>query len=1246
MTNRHLQTVLLQLHQRAADALPDRDLLDRFVAHADQDAFTALVERHGPMVLCLCRRVLGHAHDAEDACQAAFLVLARKAASIRKKDALASWLHGVAFHAASNLRRDTARHRDRPVPHRQAPPADPAGEVTWREVKEALDEELARLPERYRAPLVLCYLEGRTRDEAAQLLGWSEGTCRGRLERGREVLRARLVRRGLGLSAALLAGALGQEAASASVAPPFVTATVQAASRFAAGRGAAGLIPTRVACLAEGVLQAMFVNKLRTAAVALLVLGAVALTGALLARGQNDKATDGSDKPAAEPQAAASAPPAAPAAARTLRVVVLDPQGKPVPGADIHAGVWTEEKGFRANRDYQTDAAGAARVELPKSYTILRLWAGKKPYVTLFAGWEQEELASGKRPPAEYTFRLESGVSAGGRIVDEQGKPIAGARVQVRMATDPRPAQGDGRARYNTWLAEGDNTPTTDADGRWRIDRVPSDPGVLLSLLVSHPDYVSDTHWGEAQQASGVTALALRQGTATLTLKRGVIVRGQVTDPAGKPIKGAVVVYGDHPYFASLPCKFPTDADGRFRLPALAPAQTTLTVIAPGWAPQLRKVTLRDGLPPQDFRMGPGKPIRLRVVDAAGKPVPGAYVQITGWKGSESLQSMHNPNHPRVPDTKIPGRANADGVWEWASAPDDPVTLQVSSKGFAAIELQVAGGAPERTVTLKGDHRITGRVTDAATGKAIPAFTVMHVNVFRKDFLGAERSHARAGKGGRLDYLTDRTDVALRLRVEAMGYRTQDGPEFRVGEDASRVQDFRLQPSAPVTGVVLDAAGRPAAGAEVLLATPTEQATLHSDWGNHKTTTDAAGRFAFPDPGEPWAVVARSGAGFALAEFPSGGHDAGTLRLRPWASVRGRFQDGGHPVRGTTVLLQVIRLNTLDRPRIDALIQAVTGPDGRFDLGHVPPGPVSVRVHLGPWKDEGFRSGPSVPLDLQPGERVELDLGGAGAVVTGKVKLTGKVPADLDCTYSLNHLVRREPGIAPPHAVAALGFDVRHGWRDTWLKSAEGQTYLDTLRYWFVKLAPDGTFRISGVPPGEYDLAVAVYAKPSGCLVDPLARQVVRVTVPSTGGEVALPEIAAAVVPVPAVGDTPALAFERADGTAGTLADCRGRYTVVHFWASWCGPCKQQLPAVRHLRERFADRGVAVLGLSLDEDAAAWQGALKRLDLPGPQGRLAADSAAGVSSVPAYWVLDPAGKLIGKAFDPDEVATLLADRMK
>jgi uncharacterized GH25 family protein len=594
--------------------------------------------------------------------------------------------------------------------------------------------------------------------------------------------------------------------------------------------------------------------------------------------------------------------------------------------------------------------------------------------------------------------------------------------------------------------------------------------------MVSHPDYVPDRRWHEAQKADGITMARLRKGTATLQLKRGVIVRGRVTDPAGKPIKNALVSSGGSNEVI-------TDSDGRYRLPPQAPEEATLTVLASGWAPQMRRVMLRAEMPPQEFRLSPGKPVRLRIVDAAGKPVPNASVSIIDWNGNKQLQWLSSSKVVKMPP-KLPRQANVDGIWQWDAAPIDRMKLEVRLEGFATSELEIIGGAAERTVVLKPEHRITGRVTDAVTGQLIPSFTVIPLDVFRKDFIHAERGNAVAGKNGRLNYLAERTDIPLRLRVEAPGYRTQDGPEFHVGDDSSRTQDFRLQPSEPISGVVCDAAGKPVAKAEVLLATPTEESRVQSrgpDWGNHKTFTNATGRFKFSDPGEPFVVIAQADAGFAFAEFPAGHHDAGILHLRPWASIRGQFRDGGKPVRGATILLSLVRINTLDRPRINTTpLQTVTSADGRFEFARVPPVPISVWAYLGPWKDDGFRSGPHVPLDLKPGQKVELNLGSGAAIVNGKVKLTGKVPENLDCTYSLNYLVQRAPAIDPPPDIARLGFDARKGWRDSWTQSPEGQAYLNTLRHWFVKLAADGTFRISGVAAGEYDLAIAVYAKPDG----------------------------------------------------------------------------------------------------------------------------------------------------------------------
>src|SRR5262245_38542396 len=229
-----------RLVEPPADHLPDRQLLERFTARHEEAAFAALVQRHGPIVLHVCRRVLHDPADAEDAFQATFLVLVRKAAAIRKLESLGCWLYGVAHRLARKARVEAARRRTREQSATRRPPADLLAEVTGRELCAALDDELQRLPERYRAPLVLCYLEGQTRDEAARQLGWSLGTFKRRLEGGRNLLRARLARRGVTLPAALLPALALPGPAAAAVPALLAEATLQAATAFAAREATAG----------------------------------------------------------------------------------------------------------------------------------------------------------------------------------------------------------------------------------------------------------------------------------------------------------------------------------------------------------------------------------------------------------------------------------------------------------------------------------------------------------------------------------------------------------------------------------------------------------------------------------------------------------------------------------------------------------------------------------------------------------------------------------------------------------------------------------------------------------------------------------------------------------------------------------------------------------------------------------------------------------------------------------------------
>jgi RNA polymerase sigma factor (sigma-70 family) len=257
---------------------PDRELLERFVSQRDETAFTALVERHGPLVMRVCRRVLADWQAAEDAFQATFLVLARKANSIARRELLSNWLHGVAYRVASRARVETAKRAHRQSQAEARKPEDPLSEVTARELCAVLDEEMTRLPQLYRLPLLLCHLEGQTRDQAASQLGTSVRTVTRRLERGRELLRVRLTRRGITLPAALLVAELTAPTTSAAVPSLLAASTVKAAMLYAVGSTAGASSPEALT-LAEGVLKAMSVSKLKIA-VTFVVLFTIAGVGA------------------------------------------------------------------------------------------------------------------------------------------------------------------------------------------------------------------------------------------------------------------------------------------------------------------------------------------------------------------------------------------------------------------------------------------------------------------------------------------------------------------------------------------------------------------------------------------------------------------------------------------------------------------------------------------------------------------------------------------------------------------------------------------------------------------------------------------------------------------------------------------------------------------------------------------------------------------------------------------------------
>jgi RNA polymerase sigma factor (sigma-70 family) len=273
--NRVLRRLGAAALARDGGGLTDGELLGHFVVHRDGAAFEALVRRHGPMVQGVCRRLLNCRHDAEDAFQATFLVLVRKAASVVPRELVGNWLYGVAYRTALEARATRQRRRSKETQAREGVMADARDvveESANRELRQALDRELARLPDRYRAAIVLCDLEGRTRKEAAKLLGWPEGTVATRQTRARRLLARRLAGRGLTLTGGVLTVLASQ--ARAGVSGPAVASVVQAATAVAAGQAVTAAFPPRVVALTEGVLKTMLLQRLK---VVLGILVAVAL---------------------------------------------------------------------------------------------------------------------------------------------------------------------------------------------------------------------------------------------------------------------------------------------------------------------------------------------------------------------------------------------------------------------------------------------------------------------------------------------------------------------------------------------------------------------------------------------------------------------------------------------------------------------------------------------------------------------------------------------------------------------------------------------------------------------------------------------------------------------------------------------------------------------------------------------------------------------------------------------------------
>jgi RNA polymerase sigma factor (sigma-70 family) len=729
MTATRVGIVLRQLRGVAGEnigRLPDGELLARFATRREEAAFTALVKRHGPLVLSVCRRLLRNPHDAEDAFQATFLVLARKPASVGKAGAVAAWLHQVAYRVALKARAQTAsrlRHEHEAPGER---PADPLAEVTGRELLAALDEEVQRLPQKYRAPLVLCYLEGQTGDEAARHLGWALRTLQRRLQRGRDCLRARLERRGLGLPAALLA--LGATAAAVPV--TLAAVTTEAALLTAGGAPGAPISPGVAALVAEG-LRAVGANRLRTATAALLAVAVLILGGSALthpARAQRPAGEAPAEAHAVRPEPKEPAKSEGPVLA--VRGRVLDPDGKPLAGARVavcaRQGVLINSwQGWASLRNdvlgrTTSDKDGNYRLAVPRTDPLMT-----KRYVRVVATAPGDGLAWKALDPdaerAEADVRLTSVRRVNGHIVGLQGEDAAGVTIHVVRVTR-KPGKGE-RADDEVLRPPGGLpvSATTDAKGNFVLGGF--GPGLKLELEIRDLRYERKDEWiidtGDPKQCENIR----------LALGPGRCAEGRVVyADTGKPVPHARLI------FANPIVEAEADEQGRFKVALFGPGHGNDVGVHAYPPPGEPYVNTFQGI---DFSRGVvhrqvevklprGVLVHGKVTEAgSGKPVAGAYVThgglretyaVTGPDGSYRLGvpagagrlMVTHPSDEHIPQILGSGGGgiNNPAGGSFQKPAGDPCYYHA----LVAVDMKKGEDGKEVNITLRRGVTVKGRL--------------------------------------------------------------------------------------------------------------------------------------------------------------------------------------------------------------------------------------------------------------------------------------------------------------------------------------------------------------------------------------------------------------------------------------------------------------------------------------------------------------------------------------------------------
>ncbi len=620
---RHVETLF---RQGAVGNLTDAELLGRAAQgeaeHAEL-AFAAIVERHGPMVLRVCRAVVRDEHDAQDAFQATFLVLVRRARAVRNHELLASWLYGVALRVAGRARsaraERTEREREAALPRF---PLDPVERASIAEVVGIVHEEVGRLPARYRAPMILCYLEEQSCEAAAKQLGWPVGTVKSRLARGRDRLRSRLSKRGVGreIGPIMTVGPAPGERLSG--------ATVNAMLHFRFGAPTGELISATAVSWAIHTLRMMEMTRLAMGSL-LSLLGMAAISVAVLAGGESPEAERPKGAvPKAIPKVSDVDETASKKRSALVFVRVINARGEGVPGTTIE--VFEDDRSGPRTRMHRAGADGLARIAV-YPYGLTRFLARPDPQTIGWACRNPEEKKNGTTKDVPIVLELlPRRQTVEGLVVDQAGKPMAGVPVQVTSLQHAR------NRHIFLWMLDRVDSPLgstkTDGAGRYRLE-LPEH--ISAGIAAMKPEHVGP--WVKSNPELKTLPTITLQGAGSIT---GRVVQAGT----GKPVADASVsasrieLDGNKLHGGRMGL---SDADGRFKIDCLPPGVYELRLEHSPLGERFTAVA-QEGL-----RIKPGVVATAELSVIEGKRVHGTVVDIASGKPLSAVPVYcTSPAHP------------------------------------------------------------------------------------------------------------------------------------------------------------------------------------------------------------------------------------------------------------------------------------------------------------------------------------------------------------------------------------------------------------------------------------------------------------------------------------------------------------------------------------------------------------------------------------------------------------------------